>query len=67
MEEIKKYWEKLDGLMLIRKRELFLGGALCLMTGLTAGLLLSPRKTVIIEQAPQEEAEQKKHRLLKKR
>ena len=67
MEEIKKYWEKLDGLMLIRKRELFLGGALCLMTGLTAGLLLSPRKTVIIEQAPQEKEEQKKHRLLKKR
>lgn len=67
MEEIKKYWEKLDGLMLIRKRELFLGGALCLMTGLTAGLLLSPRKTVIIEQVPQEEEEQKKHRLLRKR
>lgn len=67
MEEIKKYWEKLDGLMLVRKRELFLGGALCLMTGLTAGLLLSPRKTVIIEQTPQEKEEQKKHRLLRKR
>ena len=59
MEEIKKYWDKLDGLMLIRKRELFLGGALCLMTGLTAGLLLSPRKTVIIEQKDKEEEEKK--------
>ena len=49
MEEIKKYWDSLDGLMLIRKRELFLGGALCVMTGLTAGLLLSPRKKVVVE------------------
>ena len=45
--------------------ELFLGGALCLMTGLTAGLLLSPRKTVIIEQGSREE-EEKKRRLFKK-
>ena len=47
--------------MLIRKRELFLGGALCVMTGLTAGLLLSPRKTVVIGKQETEEPK-KKHR-----
>ena len=66
MEEIKKFWNSLDGVFIVRKRELFLGGALCLMTGLTAGLLLSPRKTVIIEQKDKEE-EEKKRRLFGKR
>ena len=37
MEEIKKFWDSLDGLLLVRKRELALGGALCVMTGLCAG------------------------------
>ena len=44
MEEIKKFWNSLDGVFIVRKRELFLGGALCAMTGLSLGLLLSPRK-----------------------
>lgn len=66
MEELKKYWDSLDGLMLIRKRELFLGGALCVMTGLTAGLLLSPRKTVVIGKQETEEPK-KKHRGLLQR
>ena len=50
--------------MLIRKRELFLGGMLCVMTGLSAGLLLSPRKTVVIgKQTQSEEPKKKKHLL----
>ena len=64
MEEIKKYWDSLDGLMLIRKRELFLGGMLCVMTGLSAGLLLSPRKTVVSGKQPQPEEPKKKKHLL---
>ena len=27
MEEIKKFWNSLDGVFIVRKRELFLGGA----------------------------------------
>lgn len=64
MEEIKKFWDGLDGLLLVRKRELALGGALCVMTGLCAGLLLSPRKTVVIGTRPEEEDIKKKRHLL---
>lgn len=63
MEEIKKFWDSLDGLLLVRKRELALGGALCVMTGLCAGLL-SPRKTVVIGARPEEEDIKKKRHLL---
>ena len=45
--------------------ELFLGGALCAMTGLSLGLLLSPRKTVVVEAEP-EKIEKKKHHLIGK-
>ena len=62
MEEIKKFWNSLDGVFIVRKRELFLGGALCAMTGLSLGLLLSPRKTVVVEAEP-EKIEKKKHHL----
>lgn len=48
MKQIEKFWNSLDGVMLARKRELLLGGLLCLTTGLTLGMLLSPKKTVII-------------------
>lgn len=65
MEKIKNFWDSLDGLLLIRKRELVLGGALCVMSGLCAGLLLSPRKTVVIG-GKQEEEPQKKRGLLHK-
>ena len=64
MEEIKKFWNSLDGVFIVRKRELFLG-ALCAMTGLSLGLLLSPRKTVVIEAEP-EKVEKKKHHLIGK-
>ena len=65
MEEIKKFWNSLDGVFIVHKRELFLGGALCAMTGLSLGLLLSPRKTVVIEAEP-EKVEKKKHHLIGK-
>ena len=52
-------------MFIVRKRELFLGGALCAMTGLSLGLLLSPRKTVVVEAEP-EKIEKKKHHLIGK-
>jgi len=66
MEKIKNFWDSLDGLLLVRKRELALGGALCVMTGLCAGLLLSPRKTVVIGGKQEEEEPKKKRGLLHK-
>lgn len=48
MKHLKTFWNSLDGVVLARKRELVLGGLLCLTTGLTLGMLLSPRKTVTI-------------------
>ena len=48
MKKLEKFWNSLDGATLVRKRELLLGGLLCLTTGLTLGMLLSPRKTVTI-------------------
>lgn len=48
MKKLEKFWNSLDGVTLVRKRELLLGGLLCLTTGLTLGMLLSPRKTVTI-------------------
>ena len=65
MEEIKKYWNQLDGLVLVRKRELALGALLCATAGLSAGLLLSPRKTIVVG-GKQAEEEKKKHHLLGK-
>ena len=48
MKRLETLWNSLDGVVLARKRELLLGGLLCLTTGLTLGMLLSPRKTVTI-------------------
>lgn len=66
MKHLKTFWNSLDGVVLARKRELVLGGLLCLTTGLTLGMLLSPRKTVTIgsnnigspSSAPQPEEEE---------
>ena len=67
MKRLETLWNSLDGVVLARKRELLLGGLLCLTTGLTLGMLLSPRKTVTIgsnnigtlspDALPEEEAE----------
>ena len=35
--------------------------SLCAMTGLSLGLLLSPRKTVVIEAEPEKEEKKKRH------
>ena len=48
MKHLESFWNSLDGVVLARKRELALGGLLCLTAGLTLGMLLSPRKTVTI-------------------
>ena len=65
MEKLQQFWKDLDGSAIFRKREIFLGGLLCLMTGLTVGMLVSPRKTISIGSnninnslpLPEEEAE----------
>lgn len=48
MKHLESFWNSLDGVVLARKRELVLGGLLCLTAGLTLGMLLSPRKAVTI-------------------
>ena len=48
MKHLESFWNSLDGVVLARKRELVLGGLLCLTAGLTLGMLLSPRKIVTI-------------------
>ena len=45
MDKLKQFWKELDGAAVYHKREVFLGGLLCLMTGLTVGMLISPRKS----------------------
>ena len=67
MKRLETLWDSLDGVVLARKRELLLGGLLCLTAGLTLCMLLSPRKTVTIgsnnigtlspDALPEEEAE----------
>ena len=46
--KIEKYWNSLDRMILVNKRELVLGLAACTLAGVVAGILLSPRKNVTI-------------------
>lgn len=48
MDKLKQFWKELDGAAVYHKREVFLGGLLCLMTGLTVGMLISPKKSTCI-------------------
>ena len=46
--KIEKYWNSLDRMILVNKRELVLGLTACTLAGVVAGILLSPRKNVTI-------------------
>ena len=47
-KKIEQYWNSLDRMILVNKRELVLGLAACTLAGVVAGILLSPRKNVTI-------------------
>ena len=61
MKKIVDFWKSLDGHAFVRKRELLLVGLNLFLWGLNLGLLLSPRKTVVIGKQETEEPK-KKHR-----
>lgn len=48
MNKLKTCWESLDVTITANKRELVLGLAVCTLSGLVAGMLLSPKKHVTI-------------------
>ncbi len=48
MKKLKKFWEDLYVDIVVNKRELVLGMALCAVSGLVLGMLCSPRKQVTI-------------------
>lgn len=48
MKKIKLFWESLDDVATVSKRELFLGLVSCTLAGIVLGVLFSPKKTSII-------------------
>jgi len=48
MKKLKLFWESLDGMTDVSKRELFLGLLSCVLTGFVLGIMLCPKKTSII-------------------
>lgn len=48
MKKLKEFWRSLDGLAVVRKRELLLVGLNLFLWGINLGILLSPRKNVSI-------------------
>lgn len=48
MKKLKLFWESLDGMTDVSKRELFLGLLSCVLTGFVLGMMLCPKKTSII-------------------
>ena len=48
MKKIKTFWESLEDLAAVSKRELFLEVVCCLLAGFVLGIVFSPKKTTII-------------------
>lgn len=48
MKKIKAFWESLDELATVSRRELFLEVVCCVLSGFVLGILLCPKKTTII-------------------
>ena len=48
MKKLKEFWRSLDGLDVVRKRELLLVGLNLFLWGINLGILLSPRKNINI-------------------
>lgn len=62
MKKIADFWKSLDGHTIVRKREMLLIGLNLFLWGVNLGMLLSPRKKVVVEckQELPEEAEEEK-------
>lgn len=48
MKKCKIFWESLDDVTTVSKRELFLGLLSCALAGLVLGMIFCPKKTTII-------------------
>lgn len=48
MKKIKLFWESLDDIATVSKRELFLELVCCALAGFVLGTVLSPKKTTMI-------------------
>lgn len=48
MKKIKLFWQSLDDVAAVSKRELFLSLVSCALAGIVLGFLFSPRKTTMI-------------------
>ena len=46
--KVKHFWRSLDKKVTVNQRELILGVTACALTGMVAGIFLSPKKTVHI-------------------
>ncbi len=49
MKKIVDFWKSLDGRAFVRKREMLLIGLNLFLWGVNLGMLLSPRKKVVVE------------------
>lgn len=48
MKKIRLFWESLDDVATVSKRELFLELVCCALAGIVLGILFSPKKTMTI-------------------
>ena len=49
MKKIVNFWNSLDGHAIVRKREMLLIGLNLFLWGVNLGMLLSPRKKVVVD------------------
>lgn len=49
MKKIVAFWNSLDGRAIVRKREMLLIGLNLFLWGVNLGMLLSPRKKVVVD------------------
>lgn len=48
LTKLEQYWIDLNETILVNKREMVLGMAVCALAGMLTGMLLSPRKTMSV-------------------
>ncbi|MCI9074337.1 MAG: hypothetical protein HFH10_00760 [Dorea sp.] len=48
IEKIKELWDELDAEAVVNKRELCLGLLVCTLAGILMGIMISPKKRVMI-------------------
>lgn len=47
-ERILELWDSLDSEIVVNKRELFLGLLVCMLAGILTGIMISPKKRMMI-------------------